>query len=238
MDKRHLLVWRGIACASFVCLVAIAHAGVPRNTFTILGVLQGPFSVERIIDGDTFVLEGGERVRIIGVDAPEVGEPFAGRATAFLAGLIEARPIFLEFDVGERDGFGRLLAYVYVEDSGGAWVAEDGRGFTQVSHALAAAGLADLMTVPPNVAYAEVFLDAVRAARDAGRGFWAVWECVDINTAPLERLMEIIHIGEVRGPELIRLRPFKSIDDLRRIDGIGPVRLADIKEQGIVCPLE
>ena len=94
------------------------------------------------------------------------------------------------------------------------------------------------MTVPPNVAYADIYLDAVRAARDAGRGFWAPWECIDINTAPLERIMEIVHIDAARGPDLIRLRPFASLDGLRAIDGIGPARLRDIEEQGIVCPID
>ena len=47
--------------------------------------------------------------------------------------------------------------------------------------------------------------------------------------------MRIIHIGEVRVDDLIRLRPFSSVDDLTRIDGIGPGRLSDIKEQGLAC---
>ena len=238
MGERSAPHWRRAVCVAVAFLATVPLAAVPHDTFAILGNLRGPTFVERIIDGDTFVLDGGERVRIIGVDAPEVGEPYADRATAFLAALIEDRPIYLEFDVGERDVFGRLLAYVYVEAPDGAWVAADGRRFMQASHALAAAGLADIMTVPPNVAYAEVFLDAVRAARDAGRGFWVPWECVDINTAPLERLMEIVHIDEVRGPELIGLRPFASIDDLRRIRGIADRRIEDIIEQGFVCPID
>jgi endonuclease YncB( thermonuclease family) len=232
-----MLVLRGIVCASCVCLAALVLAGVPRDTFTIHGVLQGPVYVERVIDGDTFVLVGGERIRIIGVDTPEVGEPFADSATAFLAGLIVARPVYLEFDVGERDRHGRLLAYVYVEDPTGAWVA-DGKRFVQVSHALAAAGLADIMTVPPNVTYAEAFLGASRGARDAGLGFWAAWLCIDLNTESLDQLVEIVHISEQRGAELIALRPFTELAQLTRISGISDLRLVDIIDQGIVCPLE
>lgn len=233
-----MLALRSFVCVSFACLITFAVAGVPRDTFTILGVLQGPLFVERIIDGDTFVLEGGDRVRIIGVDAPEVGEPAADRATAFLAGLIAARPIYLEFDAGERDRYGRLLAYVYVEDPGGDWVADDDTRFVQVSHALSAAGLADIMTVPPNVAYAEIYLDATRAARDAGLGFWAAWLCIDLNTGSLDQLVEIVHISEQRGAELVAHRPFTGIEQLTRISGISELRLADIIDQGIVCPLE
>jgi len=219
-------------------LTAFVLASGSQGPFAIIGNLQGPLAVERIIDGDTFVLVGDERVRIIGVDAPEVGEPFADTATEFLASLIEDRPIFIELDVGERDVFGRLLANVFVEDTDGPWVADDGRRFVQVSHALAAAGLADLMTVPPNVAYAEILLDATRAARDAGLGFWAPWTCVDLNTASHDRLMEIIHIGEVRVDGLISRRPYTRIEQLDAIPGIGPKRMEDIIEQGIICPLE
>jgi len=63
--------------------------------------------------------------------------------------------------------------------------------------------------------------------------------CVDINTAPSTELVEIIHISEVRAAELIMLRPFSSVNDMVRIDGIGLARLADIKAQGLAqvgCP--
>jgi len=58
-------------------------------------------------------------------------------------------------------------------------------------------------------------------------------EKIDINTAPLDDLVKIIHIGEQRALELISLRPFSSLDDLIRIKGIGPVRVEDIKKQGL-----
>jgi competence protein ComEC len=59
--------------------------------------------------------------------------------------------------------------------------------------------------------------------------------CIDINTASIERLEEIMHIGPARAQELINLRPFSSVDDLGRIKGIGPARIADIKSQGLAC---
>lgn len=58
---------------------------------------------------------------------------------------------------------------------------------------------------------------------------------VDINSAPKEELLKIIHIGEARAGELISLRPFSSIDDMDRIKGIGPTRVQDIKNEGIAC---
>lgn len=52
---------------------------------------------------------------------------------------------------------------------------------------------------------------------------------VDVNSAPAGELDRIIHIGPVRAADMINLRPFNSVDDLTRISGIGPARLADIK---------
>ena len=63
-------------------------------------------------------------------------------------------------------------------------------------------------------------------------------DCLNINTAPKEELKKIKHIGEARAEQIINLREeklFSSVDDLVRVVGIGPSRLADIKEQGLAC---
>jgi len=59
--------------------------------------------------------------------------------------------------------------------------------------------------------------------------------CVDVNTATLEALDTIIHIGPSRAAAIVSLRPFASVDDLVRVAGIGASRLADIVDQGIAC---
>ena len=56
---------------------------------------------------------------------------------------------------------------------------------------------------------------------------------VNINTATVEELQQIIHIGQDRAEEIVRLRPFSSLDALTRVTGIGPARVADIKDEGI-----
>lgn len=63
--------------------------------------------------------------------------------------------------------------------------------------------------------------------------FISAEEKIDVNIAPLETLVKIIHIGEARALELISLRPFSSLDDLARIKGIGSSRIEDIKKQGL-----
>src|SRR3954447_12250113 len=75
--------------------------------------------VQRVVDGDTVVLAGGERVRYIGVDTPESVKPgtpvqcFAEAASHFNTRLIEGERVRLRFDAERRDRYGRLLAYVY-----------------------------------------------------------------------------------------------------------------------------
>jgi len=74
--------------------------------------------VSRIIDGDTFELESGEKARLICIDTPEEGEKGYEEAKLFLAGLIENKTVILEKDVSEIDVYGRLLRYVYLNESG------------------------------------------------------------------------------------------------------------------------
>jgi endonuclease YncB( thermonuclease family) len=75
-------------------------------------------TVDRVIDGDTVVLDNDERVRLIGVDAPEVGQPGAERARAFLEGMTAADEVELQYDSdysGDRkDTHGRTLAYLHL----------------------------------------------------------------------------------------------------------------------------
>ena len=84
-----------------------------------------PAVVTRHVDGDTFVVRidnpppgpaSSERVRLIGIDTPERGEPWADDATQHVATRIGADPVYLAFDFRRRDRFDRLLAYVYLAD--------------------------------------------------------------------------------------------------------------------------
>lgn len=79
------------------------------------------YRIERVVDGDTLVLAGGERVRLIGVNTPETVkpnwpvEPFGPEASAFTKRLAEGRTATLGFDRERRDKYGRTLAYVYLD---------------------------------------------------------------------------------------------------------------------------
>ena len=70
--------------------------------------------VTRVIDGDTIELYCGERVRFIGLDAPEIGEPGAAEATLFVKEHTYGQIVWLEPDGNDRDRFGRLRRYIWL----------------------------------------------------------------------------------------------------------------------------
>ena len=72
-------------------------------------------TVARVIDGDTIVLADGERVRLIGMDAPEVGRPGADQATRFVRERVQGQTVWLEADGRDRDAHGRLRRYVWLQ---------------------------------------------------------------------------------------------------------------------------
>lgn len=83
---------------------------------------EGTWRIQRVVDGDTVVLQDGQRVRLIGVDTPETKhparpvEPFGPEASAFTKRAVEGRVVQLKFDREKIDRYQRVLAYVYVGD--------------------------------------------------------------------------------------------------------------------------
>ena len=122
--------------------------------------------VVKVHDGDTFsVILGGkrEKVRCIGIDAPELGQaPWGRRASEYLVSLIKDSGwrVQLETDVEKRDKYGRILAYVRTSD---------GRLVNQL---MIKYGYAMLFTVPPNVKYIQVLTASQEDARFETRGIW------------------------------------------------------------------
>jgi micrococcal nuclease len=93
--------------------------------FPSILLAQDFYLCTRVVDGDTIIvnIDGKkERVRLIGVDTPETKHPnkpveyFGREASAFTKGMVEGKKVKLEYDWQRRDKYGRLLAYVYLED--------------------------------------------------------------------------------------------------------------------------
>ena len=126
----------------------------------ILGTAEAEtVTVLQVIDGDTCHLEDGRRVRYLGVDAPEEGDPHAEEATLANNSLVGGRAVRLEFSRARQDSNGRLLAYVFVDD-------------TLVNEALVRQGHAHLRH-PVVARYRQRFRQAQDEARAAGVGIWA-----------------------------------------------------------------
>lgn len=125
--------------------------------------------VIRVVDGDTIVVYfngNDERVRLIGIDTPESIHPDTSKnveegtiASNFTKDRLEGKEVTLEFDVQERDQYGRLLAYV--------WYGEE-----MFNKVLLQEGYAQVSTYPPNVKYVDDFLELQKEAREDNKGLW------------------------------------------------------------------
>ena len=125
----------------------------------------GNFIVSKVIDGDTILLQNGEKVRYIGIDTPETIDPrkevqcFGKEASTKNKELVEGKEVRLVKDVSERDKYGRLLRYVYIGD-------------VFINEKLVAEGYAHAFTYPPDVAYSQLFIEKERLARENKLGLW------------------------------------------------------------------
>jgi len=72
--------------------------------------------IEKIIDGDTIVIENKTSVRLLGINSPEKGEPYYSEAKSFLENLILNKTIYLEFGTKKYDQYNRVLAFVFFEN--------------------------------------------------------------------------------------------------------------------------
>lgn len=129
------------------------------GTTSSVRIVTKLYDVIRVVDGDTFVIDYNgteETVRLIGVDTPESVHPTASKnteagkaASLFTEIYLDEQQVELEFDVQERDIYGRLLAYVYL----------NGKMFNEK---LLQTGYASIATYPPNVKYVDRFTEIVK----------------------------------------------------------------------------
>lgn len=138
-----------------------------------LDVIESPVvtvvetEVARVIDGDTIdvLIDGVEqRVRYIGIDTPEpyregAPECFSTEASAYNTSLVEGKLVRLKADVEDKDRYGRLLRYVYVDD-------------VFVNEKLIQEGYATTLPIKPNTTYAQSFKRSENDAKSDARGLW------------------------------------------------------------------
>ena len=133
-----------------------------------IAVAQDFYLCTRVVDGDTIVveIEGKlEKIRLIGVDTPETVHPskpvqyFGKEASNFTKKMVEGKKVRLEYDWQKRDKYGRLLAYVYLEDGTflNAEIIKQGYGFAYTKYPFK---------------YLEEFRQYEREARSNSKGLW------------------------------------------------------------------
>jgi micrococcal nuclease len=159
---------RAASTAGLVALIMLASCSTPT------AASQSPSSgatvpVLKVTDGDTIHVRyqaRDERVRLIGVNTPEVdwygGEAqcFGDEAGRYAQGRLIGATVRLVFDVDLRDRYERLLAYVYL-------------GSELFNLTLVQQGYARADPVPPDTRMASLFESAEAQARQAGRGLWS-----------------------------------------------------------------
>jgi len=146
--------------ALFVCLLFLAGCAQGANDATLV-------RVKTVIDGDTLVLQNGDKVRFLGVNTPELGhgkfrdEPLANQARQFVARKIQGREIRLENERDHTDKYGRRLAQI-VTDTG-----------ENIQIDLLERGLAFAVAVGEgSFDYVGAYIKAESIAREAQKGVW------------------------------------------------------------------
>ncbi len=125
------------------------------------------YVVKKVFDGDTILLSNGQKIRLLGINTPEVAGPNkqaeAGgeEAKAWLKKTLEQKKVRLEGDVEKQDKYRRSLAYVFTEDK------------QHINLELVRQGWAAVNIYPPNLKYVDTLLEAQLAAEKAGLGIWA-----------------------------------------------------------------
>ncbi len=148
-----------------ICLLLFTVNAAQAGTFSVVGKSRW-VSVAYIFDGDTFRTRSGERIRLLGINTPEVAhnaqreQPYAKQAKRRLTQLITGKSVRLSLDKEKRDKYGRTLAQVYLRD--GRWV----------NNMLVAEGLAHVYTFAPNFYWADKLLRTEKKARNDKRGLW------------------------------------------------------------------
>lgn len=115
--------------------------------------------VTLVVDGDTIEIEGGARVRYLGIDAPEPAEDFGVESYEMNKTLVEGKIVTLEADVQDKDSYGRLLRYVYLDGE-------------MINAKLVEEGYAYSYSREPNVKYQVHFIKLEKKARDSKLGLW------------------------------------------------------------------
>ncbi len=141
---------------------------------------HGYYFVKRVFDGDTVMLENGIKIRLLGINTPEVehrnksGQPGGEEAKRWLEQAVSGKKIRLQKDIEKKDKYGRTLAHVFTEDH------------RHINLELVEAGLATVNIHPPNLKFTQELLHAQEAAEKENLGIWQYPQYQPRTVASLE----------------------------------------------------
>ncbi len=139
------------------------------------------YKVIRVADGDTVTLEGGKRIRLLGINAPEIdhrnrtGEPGGIQAKNWLQRKLQGHNVYLEYDQQKQDHYQRELAHLFLASG------------EHINLSMVEKGLAIVAIIPPNIRHADTM---TRAQRQAERQQLGIWAMPHYTPRPLARLTE------------------------------------------------
>ena len=172
-NRRKALHWSAFFVAWMLAFPSQAQA---RDELCAMPSGAQPVVSQRVTDGDTLRLQDGRRVRLIGINAPELGrngkpsEPYAQAAKRALQALVDGQPLQLVTGDEATDRYGRTLGYLF-----------DQRG-ENLEAQLLAQGMGYAVAIPPNLALINCHVAAEQAARDARLGLWQAPPVVAVDT--------------------------------------------------------
>lgn len=190
-----------------LCLPLLTHADIyqwqdangtkhfsdrdPEGNAKTLSVQAGQswLTVKSVFDGDTVLLENGQKIRLLGINTPEIAhqnnpaDAGGNEAKAWLTNKLKNSKVRLEIDAEKTDHYGRTLAHLFTEEK------------EHINLLLVKEGLAAVSVFPPNLRYTEELLKAQQQAEQAKLGIWQRPEYAPIA---VEDLTEAGHAGWTR----------------------------------------
>lgn len=158
------------------------------GTLSVMGSSSRMVNVERVFDGDTFKTDTGERVRLLGINTPEVAhrdspaQPFGDTASQALKHLLKDKQVRLITDKEKKDRYGRTLAHVYLKDK------------TWLNGEMVKLGMAHVYTFAPNFKYAKELNQLEQQARQQKLGIWNHRRFKVLDVSKINKK----HIGQFR----------------------------------------
>ncbi|MGH8583242.1 MAG: thermonuclease family protein [Gammaproteobacteria bacterium] len=176
--------------------------------------------MRRVVDGDTVDLSDRRRLRLVGIDTPELGhgrsaEPLATEARRALSGLA-GKTVGLVYSPERRDRYGRWLAHLFLNDG------------TNVQRWMLSEGLASALFLSPSPQFQDCYAEAERQARKARRGIWGLARYQPLDVTRIGRWDEglrvitgtVMHSARSKSGLRLRLGPrmvlYITTGDLRR----------------------